>query len=158
MQTHTLLIPRIVIVMAEGGFGIFAVNLNFSSLVLQIRSSWLFFNGGILNPGCMTFRRKSVVAGIQYKVHQNGWNTSDHWMVWYLNGIWIPYSPTIKISDKIVAILFLAISLVMWAHFDSWRHGRRCATLRDIYSSQCTTVQYKYRQLVTTCWFANLFS
>ena len=45
---------------------------------------------------------------------------------------------------------------LLWAHCDSWRHVRRCAILADTHSSWCTTVQLKYRQLVTTCWIAKL--
>ena len=45
---------------------------------------------------------------------------------------------------------------LLWAHFDAWRHQRGHTILADTNCSRCTTVQWKYRQLVTTCWFANL--
>ena len=44
----------------------------------------------------------------------------------------------------------------MWAHFDSRHHQTRCTILTDMHSSMFTTMQWNYRHLVMTYWFANL--
>ena len=58
-------------------------------------------------------------------------------------------------------------SYLLWAHFESWRHRSVVSSLWIMtsskkvhhfgrHSSQCTSEQRKYRQLVTTLEFANL--
>ena len=45
-------------------------------------------------------------------------------------------------TNLLTMVLLRDNSLMMlWAHFHSWHHQRRCAILADRYSSWCTTVQ-----------------
>ena len=45
---------------------------------------------------------------------------------------------------------------VLWAHFESWHHIRRCTRLAGKYSLWVHICETKYRQLVTTCTYAYL--
>ena len=71
--------------------------------------------------------------------------------IYYINNINI-------ISDLKALLTVLQIledfgCLLLWAHFDSWRHNRRSVHLAFFPLHICAT---EYRQSVTTCAYANL--
>ena len=51
-----------------------------------------------------------------------------------------------------IPVLFSQNLIVLWAHFDSWRHLKKAHYLAKCNSSRCATVQYKFEVVQLFRW------